>query len=85
MHKTHIFDQKNNQKKYILATYLPYFFQTVTGNKQFLFSGLNMSQDNMSSGQVYSYRLVDHTIYTLTWVLNLEVLFQTILETPFCI
>ena len=26
MHKTHIFDQKNNAKKNILLTYLPYFF-----------------------------------------------------------
>ena len=34
-----IFDQKNNTKNiYILIPpYLPYFFQTVTGNKQFLF------------------------------------------------
>ena len=30
MHKTHSFDQKNNEK----------FFFTVTGNKQFLFLGL---------------------------------------------
>ena len=28
------------QKKKILPTYLPYFFQTVTGNKQLLFLGL---------------------------------------------
>ena len=26
MHKTHIFEQKNNAKKKILPTYLPYFF-----------------------------------------------------------
>ena len=26
MHKTHIFDQKNNEKKNLLPTYLPYFF-----------------------------------------------------------
>ena len=26
MHKTHIFDQKNNQKNILLPTYLPYFF-----------------------------------------------------------
>ena len=26
MHKTHIFDQKNNAKKIFLSTYLPYFF-----------------------------------------------------------
>ena len=26
MHKTHIFDQKNNAKKMFLPTYLPYFF-----------------------------------------------------------
>ena len=36
----HIFDQRNNAKKIILPTYLPYFFRTVTGNKQFLFLGL---------------------------------------------
>ena len=30
MHKTHIFDQKNNAK-FFLMTYLPYFFRTVTG------------------------------------------------------
>ena len=41
MHKTHIFDQKNNAKKFFL-TDLPtlFFFWTVTGNKQFLFLGL---------------------------------------------
>ena len=26
MHKTHIFDKKNNAKKIFLPTYLPYFF-----------------------------------------------------------
>ena len=29
------------QKIIFLPTYLPFFFQTVTGNKQFLFLGLN--------------------------------------------
>ena len=41
MHKTHIFDQKNNAKKHIFPTYLPYFFRTVTGNKQFIYLGLS--------------------------------------------
>ena len=55
MQKTHIFDQKNNTKKYILPTYLPYFFQTVTGNKQYFFLGLilpatgTLSQDRASN------------------------------------
>ena len=35
MHKSHIFDPKNNAKILFLPTYLPYFFRTVTGNKQF--------------------------------------------------
>ena len=41
MHKTHIFDQKNNAKKYFF-TDLPTLFLggTVTGNKQFIFLGL---------------------------------------------
>ena len=26
MHKTHIFDQKNNANNFFLPTYLPYFF-----------------------------------------------------------
>ena len=41
MHKTHIFDQKNNPPKncFYRSTY-PILFQTVTGNKQFLFLGL---------------------------------------------
>ena len=41
MHKTHIFDQKNNAKK-IFFTDLPstLFFQAVTGNKQLIFLGL---------------------------------------------
>ena len=26
MHKSHIFDQRNNEKKMFLPTYLPYFF-----------------------------------------------------------
>ena len=34
MQKTHIFEQKDNQKKKNL-TYLPYCFQTVTGKKRF--------------------------------------------------
>ena len=40
MHKTHIFDQKNNAKNIFLLTYLPYFFRTVTGNKKYIFLGL---------------------------------------------
>ena len=40
MHKTQIFDQKNNAKKNIFPTYLPYFFRAVTGNKQLIFLGL---------------------------------------------
>ena len=40
MHKTHFLDQKNTAKKNFLPTYLPYFFQAVTGNKQFIFLGL---------------------------------------------
>ena len=47
MHKTHIFDQKNNAKKNILPTYLPYFFQSVTGNKQLIFLGLIESEYNI--------------------------------------
>ena len=44
MHKTHIFDQKNNAKKkrFYWPTY-PIFFQTVTGNKEYFFLGLNLS------------------------------------------
>ena len=38
MHKTHIFEEKN-----ILPTYLTYFFQTVTGNKQYFSLGLMSS------------------------------------------
>ena len=40
MHNTHIFDQKNYAKKTFLPTYLPYFFWTVTENKQLFFLGL---------------------------------------------
>ena len=41
MHKTHIFDQKNNaKKKKFLLTYLTYFFRAVTENKQIFFLGL---------------------------------------------
>ena len=35
VYKTHIFDQKNNQK--ILYTDLPTLIQAITGNKPFLF------------------------------------------------
>ena len=37
MHKTHIFDQKNNAKHFFYRPTYPIFFQTVTGNKQFIF------------------------------------------------
>ena len=40
MHKTHIFDQKNNAKLFFYRPTYPILFQTVTGNKQFLFLGL---------------------------------------------
>ena len=50
MHKTHIFDQKNNAKKIkdYWPTY-PIFFRTVTGNKQFLFLGLIIDPADMFS------------------------------------
>ena len=37
MHKTHIFEQKNNQKRYILPTYLLYFFFEPVQETKFLF------------------------------------------------
>ena len=47
MHKTHIFEQKNNQQKKNL-TYLPYFFRVITGNKQKEILGLIL--DSRASG-----------------------------------
>ena len=50
MHKTHIFDQKENAKKiYFYRPTYPIFLQTVTGNKQFLFLGLiSVDEDHLS-------------------------------------
>ena len=55
MHKTHIFDQKNNAKKKPLPTYLPYFFRTVTGNKHFIFLGLIIKHSAWSWGKLPKY------------------------------
>ena len=38
MYKTHIFDQKNNEKKILLLTYLPYFFLDCYRNQTIFFS-----------------------------------------------
>ena len=44
MHKTQIFDQKNNAKKKFYRPTYPIFLRTVTGSKQFLFLGLSSKQ-----------------------------------------
>ena len=40
MHKTHIFDQKNNAKFFPLLTYLPYFFSDRYRKQTILFLGI---------------------------------------------
>ena len=50
MHKTHIFDQRNNAKKKFLPSYLPYFFSDRYRKQTIFFSWPDDDDDDDGGG-----------------------------------